>query len=106
MKKFLLLALVVAAGIAVWKMQGPASHDAVSELQDRLDAAERSYQSAARAAGLSGMDTTAEAASALAEVDRIERELKERARTAPPETKARIDKLLARVSTVKGKLRA
>ena len=56
--------------------------------------------------GLSGMDTTAEAASALAEVDRIERELKERARTAPPETKARIDKLLARVSTVKGKLRA
>jgi len=77
----------------------------VSELQARLDAAERSYQSAARAAGLSGMDTTAEAASALAEVERIEQELKGRARTAPPESKARINTLLARVSTVKSKLR-
>lgn len=104
MKKLFLLALVVAAGIVVWK-RGPASHDDLSELQARLDTAERSYQSAARAAGLSGTDTTAEAASSLAEVERIERDLTERSRTASPETKVRIDALLARVSTIKSKLR-
>jgi hypothetical protein len=37
--------------------------------------------------------------------ERIEHELKDRSRTASPETKVRIDKLLARVSTVKSKLR-
>jgi hypothetical protein len=105
MKKIVLLALVLAAGVAFWKLRGPGSHDDVSELQARLDAAERSYQSAGRAAGLSGMDTTAEAASAVAEVEQIERELKERSRTASPETKVRIDKLLARIATVKSKLR-
>ena len=105
MKKLVLLSLVLAAGIAVWKSRGPGSHDDLSELQARLDAAERSYQSAGRAAGLSGMDTTAEAASSLAEVERIEHELKARPSTATPETRVRIDKLLARVSTVKSKLR-
>ena len=105
MKKLVLLALVLAAVIAVWKMQGAGSHDDVTELQARLDAAERSYQSAGRAAGLSGMDTTAEAASALAEVEQIEQELKGLSRTASGEKKARIDKLLARISTVKSKLR-
>ena len=105
MKKFLLLALVLAAGVVVWKNQGSGSHDDVSELQARLDAAERSYQSAGRSAGLAGMDTTAEAASALAEIDGIERELKQLSRTASPERKVRIDKVLARVSTVKAKLR-
>jgi len=105
MKKLVLLSLVLAAGVAVWKLRGPGLHDDVSELQARLDAAERSYQSAGRAAGLSGMDTPAEAASSLAEVERIEHELKDRSRTASPETRVRIDKLLAHVSTVKSKLR-
>ena len=105
MKKLVLLSLVLAAGVAVWKLRGPGSHDDLSQLQARLDAAERSYQSAGRAAGLSGMDTTAEAASSLAEVERIEHELKDRSRTASPETKVRIDELLARVSTVRSKLR-
>jgi hypothetical protein len=105
MKKLVLLSLVLAAGVGVWKLRGPGSHDDLTELQAQLDAAERSYQSAGRAAGLSGMDTTAEAASSLAEVERIERELEERSRTASPETKARIDRLLSRVSTVKSKLR-
>jgi len=105
MKKLFLLALVLAAGFAVWKLRGAGSHDDVSELQAQLDAAERTYQSAGRAAGLAGIDTTADAASALAEVERIERELKERSRTASGDAKVRIDKLLARVATVKSKLR-
>jgi hypothetical protein len=105
MKKVFLLSFVVVAAIAVWKMRGTNTHDDVSELQAALDAAERSYQSAGRAAGLSGMDTTAEAASALHEVERIERELKQSARSASSEKKARIDKVLARVSVVKSKLR-
>ncbi len=105
MKKLVFLSLVLAAGVAVWKMRGPGSHDDLSGLEARLDAAERSYQSAGRAAGLSGMDTTSEAANSLAEVERIERELKERSRTASPDTKVRIDKLLARVSAVESKLR-
>src|SRR5258705_13235488 len=105
MKKLVLLALVLAAGVAIWKLRGPGSHDDLSELQARLDAAERSYQSAGRAAALSGVDTTADAASAIGEVEQIEHELKERSRTASPETKVQIGKLLARVSTVKSKLR-
>ena len=105
MKKVVLLALVLAAGVAVWKMRGSGSHDDLSELQARLDAAERSYQSAGRAASLSGTDTTAEAASAAAEVQQVERELRERARTASPDVKARIDTLLARASTLEAKLR-
>jgi hypothetical protein len=105
MKKIVLLALVLVAGVAVSRLRGPGSHDDLSELQTRLDAAERSYQSAARAAGLSGIDTTADAASSLAEVERVERELRERSRTASPEAKVRINKLLARVSTIKSKLR-
>lgn len=105
MKKLVILALVLAAGVVIWRMRAPASHDDVSELAARLDAAERSYQAAGRAAGLSGVDTTADAASALAEVQTIERELKDRARTASPEKKARIDELLARVATVESKLR-
>ena len=105
MKKLVLLALVLAAGVYFWNTQGPGAHDDLSDLRARLDGAERSYQSAGRAAGLSGMDTTAEAANALAEVERVEHELKDRARTASPEKKARINELLARVSTVKSKLR-
>ena len=105
MKKLVLLALVVAAGVFVWKQRGPGSHDDLSALQDRLDAAERSYQSAGRAAGLSGMDTSAEAASAAAEVEKVERELRERSRTASPDAKVRIDALLARASTIEAKLR-
>jgi len=105
MKKIVLLALVLVAGIAAWKLQGRGSHDDLSELQARLDAAERSYQSAGRAAGLSGMDTSAEAASAAAEIEQVERELRERARTASPDAKVRIDKLLARASTIESKLR-
>ena len=105
MKKLFLVALVLAAGVGYWKTQGPGSHDELSDLQARLDDAERSYQSAGRAAGLSGVDTTAAAESSLAEVEKVERELKERSRTASPETKTRIDALLARASTVKSHLR-
>jgi len=105
MKKLVLLALVLAAGVAFWKSRGPGSQDDLSEFQARLDAAERSYQSAGRAAGLSGMDTSAEAASAAAEVEQVERELRERARTASPDVKVRIDQLLARASAIESKLR-
>jgi hypothetical protein len=105
MMKVFLLALVIVAGVFVWKQHGTGSHDELSELQSRLDAAERSFMSAGRSAGLSGMDTTADASSALAEVQQVERELRQRSRTATPAQKLQIDKMLAHASTVESKMR-
>ena len=47
----------------------------IAQLRGELRAAQRDYRQAGRAAGLSGMDTTAEAMAALREVDRIADEL-------------------------------
>ena len=47
----------------------------IKRLRGELRAAQTAYRQAGRAAGLSGIDTTAEAAAALREVDRISSEL-------------------------------
>ena len=49
----------------------------LAALRSDLRAARQEYQQAGRAAGMSGLDTTAEAETALREIDRIAEELKD-----------------------------
>jgi len=108
MRKLVILLLVIAAAVVGWKHFGgaPSGDDALADLEHRLQAAERSYQAAGRSAGMSGMDTTADAEAALAEVDRVEKALHELGRTSTSaEVKNRVHRLLDQVATVKRKLR-
>lgn len=106
MKKLVVLCLVAAAAFAVWKFAGRSSvDDPLAELQSRLDAAERSYQSAGRASAMSGLDSTGDAEAALAEVGRIEKELREMSRTATSEElKIRIRTLLDRAVAIRHRM--
>jgi hypothetical protein len=107
MRKLVILALVIAAAVVGWKFYGGGAtgDDALADLEHRLQAAERAYQSAGRSAGMSGMDTTADAEAALAEVDRVEKALRDMSRnTTSAEVKNRIHRLLDQVATVKRKI--
>ena len=106
MKKLLLLCIVIAAGVVVWKFNARGvGTDGVADLQQRLDAAERMYASAGRAAGVSGIDTSADAEAALAEVERVEQALRELSRNAKPDVKGRVDQLLERAAAIERKMR-
>lgn len=106
MKKLLLLCLVIAAAIVVWKFGGRASgDDPLSDLQHRLEAAEKSYQQAGRAAGLAGVDNTADAGAAHVEVERVVMALRELSRKASSnEVRLRIDRLLHQAEALKRKM--
>ena len=104
MKKLLILGLLVAAAVLVWnKTQhggGP-----LDELRQRLDAAEQSFQQAGRAAGVSGVDTTSGADSALQEVEQVERELRHLERNATSGAdRQEIESLLARATDLKRRM--
>jgi hypothetical protein len=87
MKKILGLVvfLVIAAAAAHFLSRGglevkqsmSEEEQKIAELRTELRAAQSEYRQSGRAAAMSGMDTTAEASAALAQVDRIERELRE-----------------------------
>ena len=107
MKKLFILCLVVAAAFAFWKFGGqPTGNDPLADLEHRLEAAEKAYQSAGRAAGMSGLDSTADAEAAIAEVHRVEQALREMSRTATsPEVKTRIHRLLDQTAAVERKMK-
>ena len=87
MKKVLaLVAFLVIVGVAAnYVIKGglpfmqslSEEEQEINRLRGELRAAQTEYRQAGRAAGLSGIDTTAEAEAALAEVDRIAAELRE-----------------------------
>lgn len=104
MRKLVIVVLVAVAGYFVWRNVGQGKDDAISELQHRLEAAESSYQHAGRAAGLAGVDTTADAAGALREISRVESALREMSRTAGADDRQRVERLLDRVAEVKRRI--
>ena len=67
----------------------------VAALRSDLRAAQQEFRQAGRAAGLSGMDTTAEAEAAIREVERIERELRQLERRLTTDTAKRSARQLA-----------
>ena len=104
MKKLLILGLVVIAAMVFWnkshRTEGP-----LDDLRQRLDAAEQSFQQAGRAAGATGVDTTAGADSAVQEVQQVEqalRKLEEEAGSA--QEKQEIETLLARALDLKRRM--
>lgn len=64
--------------------------------------AAQTYRQAGRSAGVSGMDTTSDAAAAIQTVEGVERDVKAlRKRTDDPEVRAKIDDLLAEIKKYK-----
>lgn len=106
MKKILILSLIIfAAGVAWKKVPRSDGDDALADLSRRLEVAERSFQQAGRAAGMAGVDTTADAAGALREVAQVERELRElKSRAGSAEEKRRIESLLDRAGDLRRRM--
>ncbi len=74
----------------------------LNSLKGEFRRATQAYRQAGRSAGVSGMDTTSDAAAALQTVDGVERDVKQlRKRTDDPEVKAKIDDLLAEIKKYK-----
>ena len=88
MKKILIVIAVLVAALVTYNYvttgrlslvpSAALSEDEQSlrALEDRFSAASKEYSQATRTAGLSGLDTTAEAEAALRSVGQIEKELK------------------------------
>src|SRR5262245_15492473 len=82
MKKLLALVLVVAAGIMAYNyfMNAPAAsadERSLADLEHQFDSANQSMMQASRAAGGSGLDTTADFEAARAAVRRVEAQLQQ-----------------------------
>jgi hypothetical protein len=107
LRKLLTLCLVLGAAVALWKFGlGSGGGDAITDLEQRLAAAESAYQSAGRAAGMAGIDTTADAAAALAEVDRVVAEARDLGRNAASdEEKRRLARVRDRAEALRARLR-
>jgi hypothetical protein len=104
MKKLLILGLVVAAVVVFWN-RSHRSDGPLDDLRQRLDAAEQSFQQAGRAAGATGVDTTAAADSAVQEVDQVEQALRKlEGEAGSAEEKQEIESLLARASDLKRRM--
>jgi len=74
----------------------------LNSLKGEFRRAAQAYRQAGRSAGVSGMDTTSDAAAALQTVDGVERDIKAlRKRTDDPEVKAKIDDVLAEIKQYK-----
>ncbi len=74
----------------------------LNRLKGEFRRATQAYRQAGRSAGVSGLDTTSDAAAALHTVDGVERDVKAlRKRTKDPEVTAKIDDLLAEIKKYK-----
>jgi hypothetical protein len=74
----------------------------LARLEGEFASATHDYYQASRAAGMTGMDTTAEARAALDELDRIERTLQQLRRGNPtPANSRRIDQMLENIQKVR-----
>ena len=74
----------------------------LARLEGEFATTTHDYYQAGRAAGMTGMDTTAEARAALNELDRIEKALQQLRRGNPtPANSRRIDQMLENIQKVK-----
>ena len=74
----------------------------VNQLRGQFSRAAQEYRQAGRSAGLSGMDTTAAAGAALAQVEGVERDLKKlKKQVKEADVKTEIDELLAEIKKYK-----
>jgi len=74
----------------------------LNSLKGEFRRATQAYRQAGRTAGVSGLDTTSDAAAALQTVDGVERDIKAlRKRTDDPAVKTKIDDVLAEIKKYK-----
>jgi hypothetical protein len=116
MKKIIGLVLflgIVAIGANILMKGGFPLKQSLSEEEQQLDrlrgelrAAQAEFRQAGRASGLSGVDTTAQGGAALAEVERIERELNELKRSLSSDVaRQAADRLLEEIQDFKNEIR-
>ena len=77
----------------------------LQQLEKRLDGARRQFEAAGRAAGISGVDTSADAEAARREVERIEAEFKNVRDQLEEADKLKADELQAKIDDFKKDLR-
>ena len=76
----------------------------LNHLYERFVAATHQINQAEKAAGASGIDTTADVQSAMNELDQIEKELKElKGKTIAPEEINKIDEILGNIQKVRNR---
>ncbi len=115
MKKILILMVVLAAGLVGYNYvatgelklmpgaAGSAEDQKVEALASELRAAASELAQAGRSAGLTGMDSSSQAAAALARIGRLEQEGRALARTLTEAgARARLEELLAEMEAVQG----
>ncbi len=117
MKKIVLLAMVVAAGLLAFNflttgelrlLPGASSPEAreLAKLQEDLRSAVRAYHAAAQGAAVSGVDLTAEATALRREARRIEKRVLEiQKNLASRKDRARAQELLDEIHSVLQELR-
>lgn len=77
----------------------------LQRLEQRLDSARRQFQAAGRAAGIAGVDTSADAEAARREVERIEADLKTLRDQVEEADKLKADELMDKIQEFKKELR-
>jgi hypothetical protein len=113
MKSLLTLALMVVIALLAFNYlttgelkllpsSGGGSEQELNRLQGDFRAAARDYREAQKAVAVSGVDATDSASAALAELDRIEQEVRQfKSKATSPELKAAADKLLKEIAHYK-----
>jgi len=118
MQKIILIVVVLVLGLLAFNyfttgdlrlMPAGASNDEgheLNRLRGEFRAAAREFRQAGRSAGLTGLDTTDDAAAALEAVERVEKQVESLAkRTADPEIRTEAEKLLNEIRKYKQDLK-
>jgi chromosome segregation ATPase len=116
MKGLVLVVLLVAAALLAYNYVHtgkltliPSSlskaEQQLQRLDQRLDSARRQYEAAGRAAGISGVDTSADAEAARREVERVEADLKALRDQLEEADKLKADELMDKIQEFKKELR-
>ena len=116
MKGLVLVVLLVAAALLAYNYVHtgkltliPSSlskaEQQLQRLDQRLDSARRQYEAAGRAAGISGVDTSADAEAARREVERVEADLKALRDQLEEADKLKADALMDKIQEFKKELR-
>ncbi len=116
MRRLVVLVIIVVVGLLVYNyvttgklsLRPPMRSGAESELADlekQFVAAKAEFEEAGRAAGLTGVDMTSQAAAAHAKIERIQRSLYDFKQKAKAELVEQADKLQERIEEFKRQLR-
>ena len=110
MKKLLALVVLVVAGLVAYQYLAGSSGGSpeareLEALQERFEDARGQLAAASRAAGVAGIDTTADAAAAVQEVKRIQADLEKLLPRLSEETRSKADQLASTLREFRDDLR-